>query len=158
MGGGSSFRTYARETDMPRVGNGTPSVVQVHDPQCGDCTALPRATRKNVGLLSGSKAAIPCRKLRHRAGAACLRPPTAHARDLAFVRGCKTLAERGPRGSQRRRSEGYVRSTRRDSLILQTDVFRLRSVSKRSVMPHLRSTLSFGWKGRLNDDARILSM
>ena len=44
--GVSSFRAYARETDLTRVGNGTPSIVQVHDPQCGDCTVLQRATRK----------------------------------------------------------------------------------------------------------------
>ena len=44
--GVSSFRAYARETDLTRVGNGTPSVVQVHDPQCSDCTVLQRATRK----------------------------------------------------------------------------------------------------------------
>ena len=44
--GVSSFRAHARETDLTRVGNGTPSIVQVHDPQCGDCTVLQRATRK----------------------------------------------------------------------------------------------------------------
>ena len=40
---------------MPRVGNGTPSVVQVHDPHCGDCTALPRATRKKLGCFQDQK-------------------------------------------------------------------------------------------------------
>lgn len=34
------------EHDLSRIGNGVPSIVQVHDPQCAHCRALQRETRK----------------------------------------------------------------------------------------------------------------
>lgn len=40
-----SFRAYAAEHDLSRVGQGSPSIVQVHDPQCPICTALQKQTR-----------------------------------------------------------------------------------------------------------------
>lgn len=50
LGGGfwgvSSFRTYAAEHDLTRVGQGAPTIVQVHDPQCPTCTALQKQTRR----------------------------------------------------------------------------------------------------------------
>lgn len=50
LGGGfwgiSSFRTYAAEHDLTRVGNGDPAIVQIHDPQCPTCTALQKQTRR----------------------------------------------------------------------------------------------------------------
>ena len=33
------------ETDLSRLGNGIPAIVQVHDPQCPSCRALQRQTR-----------------------------------------------------------------------------------------------------------------
>ncbi len=36
----------AAEYDLSRVGNGKPSVVQVHDPQCPTCNALQRQARR----------------------------------------------------------------------------------------------------------------
>ncbi|MEM9049086.1 MAG: hypothetical protein AAGC92_10230 [Pseudomonadota bacterium] len=35
----------AAEQDLSRIGNGTPSVVQIHDPSCSLCRQLQRATR-----------------------------------------------------------------------------------------------------------------
>ena len=50
LGGGfwgvSSFRSYAAEHDLSRVGQGAPTIVQVHDPQCPTCTALQRQARR----------------------------------------------------------------------------------------------------------------
>ncbi|GFE51627.1 hypothetical protein So717_33800 [Roseobacter cerasinus] len=51
LGGGGyaalgSFRAYAAEHDLSRVGQGKPTVVQVHDPQCPTCTALQKQTRQ----------------------------------------------------------------------------------------------------------------
>ncbi|MFK7762187.1 MAG: thioredoxin family protein [Roseobacter sp.] len=40
-----SFRAYAAEHDLSRVGQGSPSIVQIHDPQCPTCTALQKQTR-----------------------------------------------------------------------------------------------------------------
>jgi len=42
----SSIQANAREQDLTRVGRGVPSIVQVHDPQCSDCTVLQRETRQ----------------------------------------------------------------------------------------------------------------
>lgn len=50
IGGGfwgvSSFRSYAAEHDLTRVGNGDPAIVQIHDPNCPTCTALQKQTRR----------------------------------------------------------------------------------------------------------------
>lgn len=44
--GVGSYRAYAAEHDLNRLGQGKPVVVQVHDPQCPTCTALQKQTRK----------------------------------------------------------------------------------------------------------------
>lgn len=41
----SSFRSYAAEHDLSQVGQGNPTIVQIHDPQCPTCTALQKQTR-----------------------------------------------------------------------------------------------------------------
>ncbi|MFL4472079.1 hypothetical protein ACERZ8_20170 [Tateyamaria armeniaca] len=43
--GVSSFRAYAAEHDLSRVGEGPVTIVQIHDPQCPTCTALQKQTR-----------------------------------------------------------------------------------------------------------------
>lgn len=40
-----SVRAHEREHDLTRVGQGKPTVVQVHDPRCPTCTALQKETR-----------------------------------------------------------------------------------------------------------------
>lgn len=50
VGGGgwhlvSDVQAGVQETDLSRIGNGVPAVVQVHDPQCPSCLALQRQTR-----------------------------------------------------------------------------------------------------------------
>ena len=40
-----SFRAYAAEHDLSRLGQGAPVIVQVHDPQCSTCTALQKQAR-----------------------------------------------------------------------------------------------------------------
>lgn len=41
----ASVSASIEETDLTRIGNGTPAVVQIHDPQCPVCMALQRETR-----------------------------------------------------------------------------------------------------------------
>ena len=41
-----SFRAYAAEHDLSRIGQGDPVIVQVHDPGCSMCTTLQKQTRK----------------------------------------------------------------------------------------------------------------
>lgn len=40
-----SFKAYAAAHDLSRVGQGAPTIVQIHDPQCPSCTALQKQTR-----------------------------------------------------------------------------------------------------------------
>lgn len=40
------------EHDLSRIGNGKPTVVQVHDPQCPRCRALQRETRRALRELN----------------------------------------------------------------------------------------------------------
>ncbi len=59
--GGAGFllvehvRGTMREHDFSRIGNGTPTVVQIHDPQCSMCLALQRETRKALGQFNDSE-------------------------------------------------------------------------------------------------------
>lgn len=39
----------AQEGDLSRIGNGIPTIVQIHDPQCPKCVALQRETRDALG-------------------------------------------------------------------------------------------------------------
>ncbi len=50
FGGGSYFavntvQASMAEQDMTKIGNGTPAIVQIHDPQCPVCRALQKETR-----------------------------------------------------------------------------------------------------------------
>lgn len=49
-GGGTAlaldFRKKLAEADLDRIGNGQPSIVQIHDPQCGLCATLQKAARR----------------------------------------------------------------------------------------------------------------
>ncbi len=42
-----------REHDLSRLGNGVPSVVQIHDPSCPKCTALQREVRDALTAFEG---------------------------------------------------------------------------------------------------------
>jgi len=56
LGGGSVFAMDIRkkliEQDLSGIGQGTPVIVQIHDPQCGLCIALQRQTRKALRAFS----------------------------------------------------------------------------------------------------------
>lgn len=43
------------EGDLSKIGNGTPTVVQIHDPSCGTCTALQREARDAVCSMEGDQ-------------------------------------------------------------------------------------------------------
>lgn len=61
VGGGVSWflidevRATIRERDLSRIGNGVPTVVQIHDPQCPRCVALQREAREALCNLDESK-------------------------------------------------------------------------------------------------------
>lgn len=49
----SGIRATAAEMDLTKVGNGQPTIVQIHDPQCALCTELQRETRKALKCFDG---------------------------------------------------------------------------------------------------------
>jgi hypothetical protein len=51
----SSFKTSVEERDLSRVGQGQPTIVQIHDPQCPICNALQRETRAALKRLGAEK-------------------------------------------------------------------------------------------------------
>ncbi len=56
LGGGGwyfvgSVSAGIAEQDLSRLGNGIPTVVQIHDPQCPSCLALQREARKAISEL-----------------------------------------------------------------------------------------------------------
>ena len=51
----SGIRATAAEMDLSKVGNGRPTIVQIHDPQCALCTELQRETRKALKCFDDSQ-------------------------------------------------------------------------------------------------------
>ncbi len=54
VGAGGAFaavnvKCSLEEGDLTKVGNGMPTIVQIHDPQCPRCQALQKETRKALG-------------------------------------------------------------------------------------------------------------
>ncbi|WP_108879558.1 hypothetical protein [Anderseniella sp. Alg231-50] len=49
------YQATSHEHDLSRVGNGTASVVQIHDPQCQLCLALQKETRQALDALDGDR-------------------------------------------------------------------------------------------------------
>ncbi len=43
---GVNIKCSLEEADLTKVGNGMPTIVQIHDPQCPRCQALQKETRK----------------------------------------------------------------------------------------------------------------
>ncbi|MEM9198201.1 MAG: hypothetical protein AAGD12_10145 [Pseudomonadota bacterium] len=50
-----SFRAHATEHDLSRIGKGTPSIVQIHDPQCALCRELQTETRAALEDMSDAQ-------------------------------------------------------------------------------------------------------
>lgn len=60
IGGGgwylaSSVHAGIVEQDLSRIGNGIPTVVQIHDPDCPQCRALQREAREALSALDGGE-------------------------------------------------------------------------------------------------------
>lgn len=58
-GGGLYFantiRVSAKESDLSKIGNGIPTIVQIHDPSCPTCNALQREAREAVCSFEDDK-------------------------------------------------------------------------------------------------------
>ncbi|MEH6404921.1 MAG: hypothetical protein V7750_16205 [Sneathiella sp.] len=60
VGGGAWFvvdevMATLDEQDLTKLGNGIPTIVQIHDPQCSQCIALQRETRKALENFENGK-------------------------------------------------------------------------------------------------------
>jgi len=51
----NTVRASMAELDLSKVGNGTPSIVQIHDPACQLCTKLQKETRQALGAFDEEK-------------------------------------------------------------------------------------------------------
>lgn len=57
IGSGGGYLAYSanaklHEQDLTRIGQGTPTVVQIHDPNCSVCARLQRNTKSALGAFS----------------------------------------------------------------------------------------------------------
>lgn len=57
LGSGGGYLAYSanaklHEQDLTRIGQGTPTIVQVHDPNCSVCARLQRNTKSAMGAFS----------------------------------------------------------------------------------------------------------
>jgi len=66
----NAVQATVAEHDLSRIGNGTPAVVQIHDPQCTLCTQLQRETRKALRALPDGAITYLIANIRNTEGAA----------------------------------------------------------------------------------------
>ena len=57
LGSGGGYLAYStnakmHEQDLTRIGQGTPTIVQIHDPNCSVCARLQRNTKSALGAFS----------------------------------------------------------------------------------------------------------
>jgi len=97
------------EHDLTRLGNGIPTIVQIHDPQCPKCVALQRETRKALENFDSNKLQYLVANIRSSEGKAL-----ANTHDVAHV----TLLLFDAKGKRRQILAGQ---NQRDYL---TEVFR----------------------------------
>ena len=51
----NEVRATIQEGDLKRIGNGIPTIVQIHDPQCPKCVALQQETRDALSNFEDGK-------------------------------------------------------------------------------------------------------
>lgn len=68
--GVSSVTASITEGQLDRIGNGTPAVVQIHDPQCPICAQLMRQTRTALADLDDGELTYLVANIKSRDGAA----------------------------------------------------------------------------------------
>lgn len=64
-----NVRSSIHEHDLSRVGNGTPTVVQIHDPQCSLCRALQSEARDALGQFDDDELNYVVANIRSNEGA-----------------------------------------------------------------------------------------
>lgn len=73
-GGGTAFAYDFMKTlgeqDLSKIGNGTPAIVQIHDPQCQLCRALQKETRRALREVDDGAVTYLVANIRNTEGAA----------------------------------------------------------------------------------------
>lgn len=64
------FLKFQNEHDLTRIGQGTPAVVQIHDPQCPICTSLQRETRAALEQFEDGEMLYVVADIKQQTGAA----------------------------------------------------------------------------------------
>ncbi len=64
------FRKKLNEQDLSAIGQGTPVIVQIHDPQCSLCTSLQKNTRKALRAFDEDGVVYRVANIKTEAGAA----------------------------------------------------------------------------------------
>lgn len=60
--------TTSKELDLTQIGQGIPTVVQIHDPQCPKCQALQRETRKAMKAFGDQELRYLVANIREQSG------------------------------------------------------------------------------------------
>lgn len=64
----SDVQASIRENDLTRIGQGVPTVVQIHDPQCPSCAQLQRETRRAVSEFDETELQFVVANIRTQSG------------------------------------------------------------------------------------------
>lgn len=97
-----NVRGSIREQDLSRIGNGTPTIVQIHDPQCSLCRSLQSETRQALRQFEESELDYVVANIRTSEGSSfALRYGVPHVTLLLFDgRGRLQSTLRGQRSSE----------------------------------------------------------
>lgn len=97
-----NVRSSIREQDLSRVANGTPTIVQIHDPQCSLCRSLQSETREALDLFEEHELDYVVANIRTAEGSSFARRyAVPHVTLLLFdKRGKLTATLRGQRQSE----------------------------------------------------------
>ncbi|MEM1383224.1 MAG: hypothetical protein AAF713_09360 [Pseudomonadota bacterium] len=108
-------RATIAEQDLSRVGNGTPTIVQIHDPQCRECMALQVETRDALAALDSQSLDYVVANIRTAEGRAFAgRHDVSHVTLLLFDgRGALRNVLRGvqPSATLQREFEAHLRAS-----------------------------------------------
>lgn len=104
--GASNFQEALAEGDLSRIGDGIPTVVQIHDPQCSQCLALQKEARAALVSFSDGEIKYVVANIRQPEGRDfAARHGVAHVTLMIFNGdGERKLTLRGHNGRERLRS------------------------------------------------------
>lgn len=112
--GAPSFQEALAEGDLSRIGDGIPTVFQIHDPQCSQCLPLQKETRAALGIFSDGEIKNVVANIRQPEGRDfAARDGVAHVTLMIFDgEGERKLTLHGYNGRERLRSIFFRHATK----------------------------------------------